>query len=897
MTDGQVALRMLGSIELSGPDGRPAISVLAQPRRLALLVYLAAAAPRGFHRKDTVRAVFWPEVDGLRARQSLNRAIYFLRQALDPEVLVTRGDDEVGVSASHLRCDVIDLERALDGGELETALELYRGDLAPGFLVSGLPDFDHWLESERARLRERAVKAAVDLVERAETNGSVELAERWSYRAGVLSPYDERLVAHRITLLDRMGDRAGALRAFEELRHHLRQDLEVDPSPETMALVEAVRSRRDSRASPEASLSPLGPDASATPNPPPQVLTASPPPGPTPTGQSSRATQDRPRVPVLVGAVSLALVAMLSALLVRPRVLALTTTNAVAVTREPGIEYQPSLSPDGSLVAYTVVAERRTVIGVRSTGGGPDGWELRPAATVVEDQAFPSWTGDGERLRYRSTSNEGVLPSSFTRAGNPSSFGWKEVQRLGGPVRSVPLPRQAQWVAWARDGSRAAFSVADSLFTWSPTDSGPRLLAVRPGAWTLNSLAWSPDGRWIACVSGNPFWPGGWNTATSGILLVASKGGTTVAVTDAVHLSVSPAWQDAGHLLFVSDLEGQREVYVIAVGPSGPQGPPVKMPGGTDAHTISVSADGRRLAVARVTARQNVRSFSLAARSRCTRTTATPSQRGLRSWKPTTSHRTANGWPTTPISGATRTSTGCGSTAAPPIPLVVGPAMTFTPRWSPDGHEIAFYGGNGADIGGDRADIWVVPAAGGTPTRLTTTSEAGELPAWSPDGLSLVFRSPKADKLEAWVVSRDRVGGPWHPPRRLTDVRCEFQVWAHDGSGVICGSPSTTALTLVSASGAVLWRRDLGAVGLSQVGPAAISPDGTTLYLRGARGAQGGIWAWPISGGDARLVVSFEEPSPVVLSYPGTINVTRDRLYLTVSEFESDIWVMDLVRR
>jgi len=49
-------------------------------------------------------------------------------------------------------------------------------------------------------------------------------------------------------------------------------------------------------------------------------------------------------------------------------------------------------------------------------------------------------------------------------------------------------------------------------------------------------------------------------------------------------------------------------------------------------------------------------------------------------------------------------------------------------------------------------------------------------------------------------------------------------------------------------------------------------------------------------GGEPRLIVTFEDPSLVVQSYPGTINVTRDRLYLTVGEFESDIWVMDLVR-
>jgi hypothetical protein len=223
-----------------------------------------------------------------------------------------------------------------------------------------------------------------------------------------------------------------------------------------------------------------------------------------------------------------------------------------------------------------------------------------------------------------------------------------------------------------------------------------------------------------------------------------------------------------------------------------------------------------------------------------------------------------------------------------PVPLVTGPAMVNFPQWSPDGRELAYYGG-------DSTGLWVVSAEGGVPLRLSRGPD--ENPIWSPDGLSLVFRSPRGGRLEAWLVSRDWIGAPWHETRRLTERGCSFQAWAHDGSGVLCGAPHETALTLLSPSGATLRRWDLAASGLSELGPPTMSPDGNTLYLRAARGTQAGIWAWPMSGGDARMIVTFEDPSMTVLSYPGTINVTRNRLYLTVGEFESDIWVMDLVRR
>lgn len=71
---------------------------------------------------------------------------------------------------------------------------------------------------------------------------------------------------------------------------------------------------------------------------------------------------------------------------------------------------------------------------------------------------------------------------------------------------------------------------------------------------------------------------------------------------------------------------------------------------------------------------------------------------------------------------------------------------------------------------------------------------------------------------------------------------------------------------------------------------------GPTVYLGASRGNQSGIWAVPLSGREPRLIVTFEDPLLVLHSYPGTINVTGDRLYATVGEFESDIWVMDLVR-
>ena len=52
-----------------------------------------------------------------------------------------------------------------------------------------------------------------------------------------------------------------------------------------------------------------------------------------------------------------------------------------------------------------------------------------------------------------------------------------------------------------------------------------------------------------------------------------------------------------------------------------------------------------------------------------------------------------------------------------------------------------------------------------------------------------------------------------------------------------------------------------------------------------------GVWAIPVRGGEARLVIALDDPA---VTAPGYLSLGRDRLYLTVSEYESDIWVATL---
>lgn len=240
-----VELRILGPPQLLGSNGRAIETLARQPKRVALLAFLAAASPRGFQRRDKLVALFWPELDERHARNALSQALHVLRNALGEPTIVTRGEEEVGVDVNVVSCDLRAFEEALDARRPTDALPLYRGDLLDGLFLKGVPEFERWLDAERERLRRRAAETAGQLADEEERAGRPADAVRWACRAAEITPYAEVTIRRLIGVLDRAGDRAGAIRAYRDFQQRLKVDLDVDPSPETIAEVEGVRARAD----------------------------------------------------------------------------------------------------------------------------------------------------------------------------------------------------------------------------------------------------------------------------------------------------------------------------------------------------------------------------------------------------------------------------------------------------------------------------------------------------------------------------------------------------------------------------------------------------------------------------------------------------------------------------
>jgi DNA-binding SARP family transcriptional activator/TolB-like protein len=244
-SQGVTRFHALGAADLKGPEGSTLRSVLARAKLLGVLAYLAAASPRGFQRRDTITGLFWAELSQERARGALRQALYHLRQFLGEGVVVSRGDEEVGLDEDRFWSDVGAFEEALEKGRREEALELYRGDFLQGFYLTGGPEFERWLDGRRDELRERARVAAWELAQVAEAEGTTTDAARFARQALRLAPLDEELVRQVIELLGRLGDRSGAVREYEAFAARMAEELELEPAAETRALVDAIRSRND----------------------------------------------------------------------------------------------------------------------------------------------------------------------------------------------------------------------------------------------------------------------------------------------------------------------------------------------------------------------------------------------------------------------------------------------------------------------------------------------------------------------------------------------------------------------------------------------------------------------------------------------------------------------------
>jgi DNA-binding SARP family transcriptional activator/Tfp pilus assembly protein PilF len=234
----------LGGLDLRDSEDRELRPVLTQAKRAVLLAYLALADSSGFRRRDTIVSMFWPESDDSHARAALRQGVRFLRRAIGDDVVVSRGEEEIGIDGRKMWLDGTAFERAAQEGRHAEALELYRGPFLDGVHVSDAsPELAHWMEATRARYSRLAAATAWSAAESHRQQGDHVAASKFAHRGYETSPDDEASLRRLVSFLDNSGDRSGALATYEAFARRLNDDGDMEPAPETIAVAQAIRAR------------------------------------------------------------------------------------------------------------------------------------------------------------------------------------------------------------------------------------------------------------------------------------------------------------------------------------------------------------------------------------------------------------------------------------------------------------------------------------------------------------------------------------------------------------------------------------------------------------------------------------------------------------------------------
>jgi Tol biopolymer transport system component len=471
------------------------------------------------------------------------------------------------------------------------------------------------------------------------------------------------------------------------------------------------------------------------------------------------------------------------------------------------------------------------------------------------------------------------------------------VSAIGGAPRivagGIDDERSVRSASWSPHGDSLLFVRNDSLQVKALDGPGARYVGTGT---QLHSCVWSPDDRWIACVTGNwvSFIPGPLfgNRGSSGIVIFPVKGGTAIRVTDLGNQWESPSWSEDGRELWMlSNRDGlSGEVYSMPIGRNGHSaGAPVRM--GLTAQWISHSAS--RIVYSDYSRSANVWSLPiptvLGSPLRADDATRVTSGHRIievvtvspdRRWLVYDSNEHGN-------SDIYRRALDDSAGLAERLTSDAGDE--FVGSLSPDGQTLAYH----LWIGGKRR-LRVKRLVDGSIEEPLPAPGDQSSPRWSPDGNAIAAWSHATESGEIFVVRRKQ-GGGWNTPAwRLPDA--QLPIWSPDGATLAFVTLGGSVELIAADSGA---RRVLYSPRPRTSDPRATNvvwePGRSYLWFIGQTPVgDGGIWMLPLGGGQPRQLVSLVAKSGV--TYGPVFDSDGKRFYFVLDERHGNVRYADLVR-
>ncbi len=537
------------------------------------------------------------------------------------------------------------------------------------------------------------------------------------------------------------------------------------------------------------------------------------------------------------------------------------------LTAESGVEWFPSLSPDGRWLVYSGGGSGNQDIYLKSVGGQNP---INLTADSPADDDQPAFSPDGEQIAFWSSRDGGGI---FVMG------------RTGEAVRRVT--RSGFRPTWSPDGRQLAYATENVVVNPQNVEGRSQLWVVDVNGGERRRLdvvdavlpSWSPHGHRIAFM-GRQDQTGAFQ---ADVWTVPAAGGEPKAVMSDVATDWSPVWSpDGRYLYFSSDRGGSMNLWRVAIDEESGEtlGPPEPI---TTSVTIlahmSVSGDGRSIAYSSILVTQNIQRHSVDP------STAMPI--GEPSWVTTGSRRWVSPDPSrdgeqvvfyslTQPEGHIYVA----GTDGTGLRRVTGDsAIDRVPRWSPEGDWIAFSSTRSGQI-----ELWKIRPDGSDLTQLTTGGVGFSV--WSPDGSRMAGSSYQEDRRTMLVFDPNE---PWDQqvPQALSpqdDSFADFTVnsWSPDGERV-AGEPS------YSDEGIIIYTFRTGTYErLTDFGqwPVWFPDSRRLLFVSGGKE----FFVVDVDTKEVRTIFSVERD---IIGPPG---LTRDgrEMYYSRRVTESDIWLLTL---